>query len=228
MNLIQYPFQISDAAVNMATDLHLLRTSVAGSIQVRFYGWSRPCWTFGYTQSWDSIQTQRPDEVLECIRRPTGGGIVDHRFDFTYCLVIPNNHTWWRSRVYDVYEDLHRLVAVALANEGATTRLLDCRERRNTVRSKVEACFDSPAVSDVMDTRTNKKLAGAALKRTREGLLIQGSILKEAINDTGSFSTSLASALAEILGASLQSAELPSVEAIEIDKFRCLDWNRKR
>lgn len=228
MQFIHYPHTVADAASNMAIDLQLLRFSQTDQIQFRHYGWSLPCWTFGYTQRWTDVQSTRPVDILECIRRPTGGGIVDHRADYTYCLIIPANHSWWRAKVCDVYAALHSAIGKAISMEGAAVRLLACKERENSASTGAEACFKRPAVSDVMESESGDKLAGAALKRSREGLLIQGSILNRAIADQRRFTDNLVDSIQQAVGGIRETAGLPERDATEIETFRSMDWNRRR
>lgn len=230
MDFLSYPYQISDAATNMALDLSLLEAGPADCIRFRHYGWKRPSWTFGYTQRWQQIEADRPEVIAECVRRPTGGGIVDHQADFTYCLVVPNRHPWWREKVCDVYSSLHRVIAGAIAGEGRSVRLFNCGETRPAASTdSADACFQRPAVSDVLDLQTGQKLAGAALKRNRSGLLVQGSILARAIVDSPRFAQTLEAELTQTLQAHLKSIPtLPQPTAACSQQFQSPAWNRKR
>ncbi len=214
----------------MALDLSLLEAGPSASIRFRHYGWKRPSWTFGYTQHWQQIEAERPEEIEECVRRPTGGGIVDHRADFTYCLVVPNAHPWWRGKVCDVYSALHRAIASALAKEDRSVRLFHCGEvRPEKPTASADACFQRPAVSDVLDAQTGQKLAGAALKRNRSGLLVQGSVLSAAITEVSRFAQTLEIELAKTLQGNPKTIPaLPQPNAASAQQFGSSAWNQKR
>ena len=94
MRLDLLPFRLGGAAENMAVDFLLLqRYPAADAARFRSYGWHRPAFTFGYSQALDFVRTQLPaGETPDLCRRPTGGGVVDHREDWTYALVIPRGH----------------------------------------------------------------------------------------------------------------------------------------
>ncbi|MCU6551020.1 lipoyl protein ligase domain-containing protein, partial [Klebsiella pneumoniae] len=91
MTLDLLPTRTGGAAENMATDFLLLqRYSNETHARFRHYGWHRPAFTFGYSQKIAFVRAQLPaDTPVELCRRPTGGGVVDHRDDWTYALVIP-------------------------------------------------------------------------------------------------------------------------------------------
>ena len=85
--LLTLPNAYGDAATNMAIDASLLDSTPAGVVVLRHYGWSEPAITFGYTQRIKDVRNTVDDNLSLC-RRLTGGGIVDHRNDWTYTLVI--------------------------------------------------------------------------------------------------------------------------------------------
>lgn len=234
MQLIIYPHTNASAAANMAIDLALLESLRADEAGFRCYGWTEPSWTFGYTQRFAEVQAARPSAITACIRRPTGGGIVDHRSDFTYCLAVPPDHLWWRQQVCHVYSEIHRDIAAALQKLDYDTMLQPCdAPRENQARSEAEACFTRAAASDVLDRQSGAKLAGAAMKRNRHGLLIQGSIQLAAAPD-GATHARLRKFLGERFQQSLQATTVheagspPQPAGSTIEKFASTAWNDKR
>jgi lipoate-protein ligase A len=157
-----------EAAWNMALDEALL-LSVAklGRPVLRFYGWTERAATFGYFQKYADIAAWTPLRPL--IRRPTGGGLVPHDADWTYSVVIPPTHPWYQLRAVESYLQLHRWVTAALraASVPAELALSACKEIPGQ-------CFAGAEQYDVL--LGGRKIAGAAQRRTRNGLLIQGSV----------------------------------------------------
>lgn len=157
-----------ESAANMALDEALLEgVSTIGAPVLRFYGWIEPAATFGYFQKHAEIKkwtTLRP-----LIRRCTGGGLVPHDADWTYSLVFPPNDPWYALKATESYERVHEWIRRAFETTGAATELSAC------CRKEVPGqCFIGAEQFDVL--LEGKKIAGAAQRRTRDGLLIQGSI----------------------------------------------------
>jgi len=99
----------------------------------------------------------------------TGGGIVPHGEDITYTITAPADHPLGRMTARESYQTIHATIARWLAAHGKPAELAGAAaDRGNGV------CFESPVEADVL--ASGQKLAGAAQRRTKEGLLIQGSI----------------------------------------------------
>src|SRR5204863_9189337 len=140
---------------------------------LRFYGWNQPAASFGYFQKIAEIERATPLRPL--VRRPTGGGLVPHAADWTYSVVIPPGHAWYELRAAESYEQMHRWIQSAFAQLGIETELA------SSARHEVPGqCFAGHEKSDVL--WFGKKIAGAAQRRTRTGLLIQGSIQPQPIS----------------------------------------------
>src|SRR5690606_39065461 len=99
------PERHDSAAGNMAADFLLLQRYPAEThARFRSYGWHRPAFTFGYSQKIAWVREQvAPFAPVELCRRPTGGGLVDHRQDWTYALVIPRGHALYDARAVESY-----------------------------------------------------------------------------------------------------------------------------
>ena len=93
----------------MAVDEALLEC-VAGWKQpvLRFYGWSEPAATFGYSQHYADVA--RWTALRPLIRRPTGGGLVPHDADWTYSLAFPPGHPWYELKAVESYRAAHQWV----------------------------------------------------------------------------------------------------------------------
>ena len=157
-----------DPAWNMAVDESLLTSAARrGTPVLRFYGWTEPAATFGYFQHHAEIETRTPLRPL--IRRPTGGGIVPHDRDWTYSLAIPPGHPWYELRALESYRTMHAWVVRALHLVRVPADLAPC------CRKDIPgACFEGYEQYDVL--AFGRKIAGAAQRRNRHGLLVQGSV----------------------------------------------------
>lgn len=157
-----------EPAFNMALDEALLETMRRlGKPLLRFYSWSLPAASFGYFQKFAEVE--RMTALRPLVRRPTGGGLVPHDGDWTYSLVLPPHHFWHSLAAVESYRRVHLWIQAAFAALGIQTELaLVCR------KAGPGQCFVGYETSDVL--WHGQKIAGAAQRRNRDGLLIQGSV----------------------------------------------------
>jgi lipoyl(octanoyl) transferase len=165
------------AAMNMAIDEALLETAVVPTI--RFYRWRSPALSFGYFGKFSDVAIYTAERDL--VRRWTGGGIVFHGDDLTYSIVIPASDPVFDESSIAIYERIHRALCGALVKTGQRAVVaggVDPGGFSAATRAAVNAsgynCFANPVRADVM--MDGRKIAGAAQRRTRRGLLQQGSI----------------------------------------------------
>jgi len=156
------------ANLNMALDEALLEfASQLGKPVSRFYGWTERAASFGYSQNYGEIA--RLTWLRPLVRRPTGGGLVPHDADWTYSLVFPPGHWWYASRATESYQRVHEWIRDAFARLNVTTELAPGRRKDSAGQ-----CFAGAERFDVLCRGI--KIAGAAQRRNRQGLLIQGSV----------------------------------------------------
>lgn len=155
-------------AYSMAVDEALLEAAPAlGQPVLRFYGWTESAATFGYFQKISEIE--RVTRLRPLVRRPTGGGLVPHDADWTYSLALPPAHAWHALRATESYERVHQWLRAAFARLGVAAELAPC------CRKEIPGqCFAGHEKSDLL--WHGRKIAGAAQRRTKTGLLIQGSV----------------------------------------------------
>ena len=165
------------AAMKMAIDEALLEQAVVPSI--RFYRWHFPALSIGYFGRFAGVASYAGTRDL--VRRWTGGGIVFHGDDLTYSIVIPVNDAAFGESSTSIYEKVHRALVDALSVSGKRAVVaggVDPGAIAVATRAAVSAgsysCFANPVRADVMID--GRKVAGAAQRRTRCGLLQQGSI----------------------------------------------------
>lgn len=208
-------------AHNMAVDEALLR-EIQEPI-LRIYEWNVPALSIGYFQPC-ALAGDRP-----FIRRYTGGGLVDHAHDVTYTIVLPRTHPWMDLSAPESYCTIHRGVQAALAACGIESELTPSA---HAIES--ESCFQKPVKFDIVASKDGVgKISGAAQRRTREGLLHQGSILlpdpaRNAIlrhDFAQAFSARMELAMA--LG-QLTAAESARATDLERDRYATDAWNRSR
>jgi lipoate-protein ligase A len=156
------------ADYNMALDEALLQLAPKLARPVlRFYGWLEPAATFGYSQRYAEIE--KLTLLRPLIRRPTGGGLVPHDTDWTYSLVFPAGHFWYNLKAVESYRRAHEWIRAAFAQMNVATTLSSMSQKEIPGQ-----CFVGAEKDDVL--WHGRKIAGAAQRRTRNGLLIQGSV----------------------------------------------------
>jgi len=205
-------------ARNMAIDEALLR-EVREPV-LRIYEWDVPAVSLGYFQP-AALAGARP-----FVRRYTGGGLVDHAHDMTYTIVLPRAHPWMELSASDSYCLVHQGVQAALTACGIASELTPAAQ---AVES--EACFQKAVRFDIVAGPS--KLSGAAQRRTREGLLHQGSILLPDPARNADLRRAFAQAFATRLELTTAPAELTAAESarateLERDRYATDAWNRSR
>jgi lipoate-protein ligase A len=155
----------NSAALNMAVDEALFVTATAPIL--RFYQWRRPSISFGYFGRYKEVAVEAGDR--EMVRRWTGGGTVPHGNDLTYSVVIPSSHPFFRQSSVEIYQAVHDAICRALEANGVEAALAT-----DAAPKISEDCFANAVRADVLSG--GRKIAGAAHRRSRAGLLHQGSI----------------------------------------------------
>jgi lipoate-protein ligase A len=206
---------------NMAVDQFLLERAQRYPI-LRVYQWSEPSISFGYFHKLEEVELTYPPNggLLNYVRRWTGGGIVDHRLDLTYTLVVPRDFELGYTRGASSYRLIHQELCEALKKLGQNVQLSD------DGRGSGSLCFVNPVAYDLTD-QAGKKIAGAGQRRTKHGLLHQGSV--HAKLDTDIFGEELAKQLAtshEIWHNS--DSYTGRVAEIEADRYANEKWLKKR
>jgi lipoate-protein ligase A len=201
-------------AMNMAIDEALLETAVQPTI--RFYQWDHPALSFGYFGKFEDVANQDRDVV----RRWTGGGIVFHGEDLTYSIVIPAGDRALGEASMSIYEKTHHAIRAALAANGYVSELAASAGPKIS-----ESCFANPVRADVLSN--GHKVAGAAQRRTRRGLLQQGSI--QNVNFGNGFADLFVKALCgDSRPKQLNTVLLAHAEAIAAQKYSTPTWLHRR
>ena len=216
------------AAMNMAIDEAVLETAVIPTI--RFYRWQFPGLSFGYFGKFSNVAIYAVERDL--VRRWTGGGIVFHGDDLTYSIVIPASDPTFDESPITIYEKIHHALSAALNGIGERAVVAGgvdpgsiSAARTAGVTAAGYSCFVNPVRADVMIG--GRKVAGAAQRRIRRGLLQQGSI--QGVNLDNGLADSFADALsANCSEFKITKEILKRAQELAEQKYGIGNWLRKR
>lgn len=216
------------AAMNMAVDEALLESATIPII--RFYRWRSPSLSFGYFGKFSDVAVYAAER--ESVRRWTGGGIVLHGDDLTYSIVIPAADAAFNESSIVIYEKIHRALADALNEIGEHAVVAWGIEagsiavsKHATVSASGYNCFEKSVHADVM--MAGRKIAGAAQRRTRRGLLQQGSIQGLSVDThlAGKFAHALAT---DCTGSEIDEQIFGRARELTQQKYGTDSWLRMR
>jgi lipoyl(octanoyl) transferase len=203
------------AAENMAIDETLFLTATCPVL--RSYRWTRSSVSFGYFTPWNEVVPRFVDRDL--VRRWTGGGIVEHGQDFTYSLICPGRENL--PPTIEFYRLVHSAIANILRKNGCPVEMVPL-----TDPNRSPACFEKVVQFDLK--LLGEKIAGAAIRRNRKGLLLQGSIQR--LEVPAQFAVMLAGALGEQVESVVLSDLIVMEQAAHLakEKYGAADWNCRR
>ena len=217
------------AALNMAVDEVLLGT-LGQAPRLRVYRWEHPAVSMGCFDRAPPVLARWPEHQV--VRRWTGGGIVEHGEDFTFSLFVPRSLALATIPASESYRLIHAAVAEALARVGCAGVSLQPATAREAVFIS-RACFENAVQYDLLVG--TRKVAGGAQRRTRHGLLHQGSIQggpTASAAGTQTWGVELAAALPKafstlIEARSLNAVELAAAGTIAAAKYGAPAWLRR-
>lgn len=165
----------------------------------RLYTWREPAVTYGRGQRAPAWRSDVPT-----VRRISGGGLVPHGADFTYCVVRE------RRRGSNNYEDVVAAVAAALEGLGVAAAVW-----RGSPVGMMDRCFASLAPYDVHFG--GRKIAGCAQRRFKDAVLHHGSIAADepppVLRRLGLWDDARTATLAGLLGRRVGIAEFAAALA---------------
>ena len=201
----------------MAIDECLLKDS--DLVLIRDYQWSEPSVSIGHFGISSEALTICHREVSRpLVRRPTGGGLVEHGhgLDYTYSIVIPAAVTQELELSPKAsYRAIHGALAVALQQSGVAAE----QAAQAPPGTGGQACFTNPVGDDLM--LGQQKIAGAGQKRSRGAILHQGSV--QPLELPPQFGQIFASQLGmEVIDAELSASTLEAASQLAEEKYRDL------
>ena len=219
-----------EAAFNMALDEALLEAMARlQKPALRFYGWTEPAASFGYFQKFADVE--RATRLRPLMRRPTGGGIVPHDADWTYSFAVPPGQEWHRLAATESYRRIHEWIQRGFAILKTETELAQAKKAAGGGDLPGE-CFIGHEQFDLL--WHGRKIAGAAQRRNKLGLLIQGSVQPPPVSLVrGDWENAMRAAAVELFSAKWQEFspdENLSARAEELarQKYSQTAYNEKR
>ena len=196
-------------AGQMACDEALLQS--CGMPVLRVYRWTAPAVTFGYAQRLVAVEPLA--RRLPLMRRWSGGGMVFHCSDVTLALAIPVSEAAASGSSRDIYSAIHEGLLSAIQKYLPHARLVLPEECRCG-----PVCFQSPVAFDII--AGSSKICGGALRRSKAGVLYQGSLHLPVVAPA-EIANSLAADVSRFeKAASLQAA----IEKLASGKYETLAW----
>ena len=206
--------------MNMAVDEIFWQS--ATSPRLRFYAWDHPALSFGYFGRYSDVVEFEAER--EMVRRCTGGGIVFHGADLTYALVIPATELPPGTSSTAVYRIVHEAIRSTLDQLGIAAALVATDAPKKS-GDFTRACFTNPVAADVLVRDT--KIAGAAQRRSRRGLLQQGSIQNIALPED--FRERFVARLcSKSVARPIDSAILAEASKLADEKYGTESWLKRR
>ncbi len=171
------PYQVHDAATNMAIDEAILEAHLNGEAPptLRVYGWKPQAVSIGYGQRLsETIEQRIRTRGFDIVRRPTGGRAVVHAHELTYSFVGSagsSSQGALSDSVIAAYKQICEGLIIAFKSLGVSLTLgVSSSDYKNA-----HDCFLATTSADLH--HDGKKMIGSAQLRRRHAVLQHGSIL---------------------------------------------------
>lgn len=211
LQVLDQRLEAHSASWQMAVDEALVRE--VGPVPIlRCYRWETPVLSFGYFQKFTDLPS---NTLLPAQRRWTGGGLVEHAEDFAYSLILPLERQHPSPQSF--YETIHRCLAWSLRQLGIPAILAESASGAGS------ACFQHPVPADVLCD--GQKIAGAAQRRCRHGVLHQGSVRLSLPDLAATFAQSLS---CRTTPRGLDATTRCLAETLNAEKYATRAWERLR
>lgn len=178
MNFRVLKYQSFDAATNMALDEAILEAYRKNLVPptLRFYGWTPPAVSIGYSQKMDDETINRiKAKGFDVVRRLTGGRAVLHYKELTYSFIAGTPVL--SEQLNEAYRQICQGLILGLANLGVEADL-----GKSTKQYKdYSDCFMATTQADLQVN--GKKMVGSAQLRRQGAVLQHGSIILDQPQD---------------------------------------------
>lgn len=165
------------AEQNMRLDAELLESlDPGGPMILHFYDWEGECATYGHFVSpADFLNLEEAKKKgLNLAKRPTGGGIIFHIWDLAFSVLIPSSHPRFSENTLENYAFVNNRVLEAVSSYVDEKPALIEENGAALDTFCTRFCMAQPTKYDVL--LNGRKIAGAAQRKTKNGLLHQGTI----------------------------------------------------
>lgn len=169
----------SSAEANMRLDDELLQSLKDRERPIlHFYDWEAESLTYGHfvkPEQFLDLDRARAHE-LHWARRPTGGGIVFHVWDFAFSVLVPASDFRFSQNTLENYAFVNQTVLEAVQKVFDPEGELELIKQDGYASdpSCLHFCMAKPTKYDVLFK--GKKIIGAAQRKTKSGFLHQGTI----------------------------------------------------
>lgn len=219
-----------DVYEQMAADEIMCNTLPANFI-LRFYNWTEPSITFGYSQRYalviKSIGTEK-QKIKGIVRRPTGGGIVFHKTDLTFSFIFYSPGTFNPAKTY---RSLHESINTEYRKSGFGFELLDEKGSSYAINNPVMDCFSKPVSMDIL--YNGKKVFGGALRKIDDYMLYQASVqIEDARNNCIFHASIITNALSKEFEINwtdidVSKTQLEKIKELSLSKYKTVEWNER-
>ena len=167
------------AEENMRLDAELLEKADSFSKPIlHFYDWEGDCATYGhFTDPAKLLHLENAKRLsLHLARRPTGGGIILHIWDMAFSVLVPSHCPEFSTNTLENYAFVNNAVLAAIKEFLGDQPPLSLTPTDFSPWDPdcAHFCMAKPTQYDVM--WGERKVAGAAQRKTRKGFLHQGTI----------------------------------------------------
>ena len=244
LTLDLFPYENGDGPHNMAADEALLWTAAhEHKASLRFYGWTQATVSLGYFQPFDIRASIPALATLSWVRRASGGAMLVHHHELTYCLALPPGLLVPGGE--PLMRKMHRVIGQALEAMGMVGLINLVDVKNHTTNQPL--CFQQQTPGDLASR--GSKVVGSAQRKYRQAIMQHGSILVSTspfapqlpglreltghqlpIEDLQqAISSVLAKACSwNIQPAAWSSQQLQVRHRLEREKYAAQEWNEKR
>ena len=162
-------------ARNLATDQAVAEHVRDGASRptLRFYTWRPAALSLGYGQPLAAVAVNLARrEVIDLVRRPTGGQAILHNDELTYAVMLPRTHALAAGGILRSYDRLSAGFERGFAALGLDARRGDWSPSGSDAAGLL--CFASPSTHEL--SANGVKIMGSAQTRLGGALLQHGSI----------------------------------------------------